>query len=100
MFDIKLTINNGDSTILVGHYDDFEHELYKVLRNLFDDNKEKPNKGNSINWASLTAVVSDNKFLLSNTFFVHLIHNNIWKNLFHLSLHTPPLYAPPDAFIY
>lgn len=98
MFDIKHRITKGDSIILVGHYDDLEHELYKSLQKILDNEENHPQqKSNS--WNIFVALLPNTENAYTASYVVVQHHKNIWKNSFQYSIAIPPPHYPPDYFI-
>ncbi|HEY9176985.1 MAG TPA: hypothetical protein VIN07_04805 [Flavipsychrobacter sp.] len=95
MFDIKDQIRRGNVTVLIGHYDDFEHHLYKYLGRLFDDDNQ-PTQKTDKHWHTLIAVLPEEKVSEHTHAFTSLSHTCQWANPFRLSVDVPPLHNPPD----
>lgn len=98
MFDIKHRITKGDSIILVGHYDDFEHELYKSLQKLLNNGEKQPSQ-KSGSWFAFVALLPIAEHKYSKQSARANQHENKWKNSFHYSIATSPPHYPPDRFI-
>lgn len=96
MFDIKRALQDGERTILIGHYDDFEHELYKLLAKLFNSGSDAPAHQEVPSWLTIVAIIPS--FDKSATVNTHdkRYHHSKWKNKFHYSISNSPLYSPPD----
>lgn len=99
MFDIKREILKGDSILLVGHYDDFEHHLYKSLQNLFDDTGTPFPKTVKQSWLAWSAILTPFPDFTPLLFTRVQEHSHRWENNFHYSIDIPPLHAPPDLFV-
>lgn len=95
MFDIKKQIKNGEVTVLVGHYDDVEHYLYKYLAKLFDD-EQRPLQKQNKHWHQLVALIPgsiEEKVVAripGDGFTVY------WISKFHYYMNKRPPHAPPD----
>lgn len=96
MFDIKKTITTGNTVILIGHYDDFEHALYKSLQKLFDDNEQQPEQ-RTTNWNNLTAILPVAYLSTAPLSESPDISLTAWSNCFYQSVNIPPLTGPPDS---
>jgi len=95
MFDIKRQLVYGDTVILVGHYDDLEHYLYKYLGKLFDDDG-RPLQETKLLWHVLTALLPQTVEHTCPKLFASIIHKYYWTNYFHYSMTIPPSHRPPD----
>jgi len=95
MFDIKKQIKRGDVTVLIGHYDDFEHHLYKYLGKLFDDDNQPSQEVNK-QWHTFIAILPHERGTVHVHAVTSLVHTSPWTNQFHGSVTIPPLHNPPD----
>lgn len=96
MFDIKKQVAGQGVTILIGHYDDFEHHLYKYLGKLFDDDSQ-PTKHSNKHWHTFIAVLPGGRVNEHIHTLTYLVHACQWANQFHSSVAIPPLHNPPDV---
>ena len=100
MFDIKHQARNTDSVILVGHYDDFEHELYKSLQKLFDDDGDAPLQQQNNSLLSIVAITPPGQLIcFYSSIEVDEAQFNRWHNLFFYSINIPPPSYPPDNIV-
>lgn len=95
MFDIKRQLKKGGVTVLVGHYDDAEHYLYKFLGKLFDDD-DSPLQKRGKHWQALTAILPEETNEKTKTQYGFLVCKTPWLSRFHYSINIPPLHNPPD----
>lgn len=100
MFDIKHISVQNNTTILIGHYDDFEHEIYKVLQKLFDNEKDNPQHQMLTAWTSLVATIPKQVVYKPNFLTASHIHTYYWHNRFLTLWCTKPLLAPPDQITF
>lgn len=99
MFDIKQTLNNGDTVILVGHYDDFEHELFEVLSNFFEEGNNEESESPPVDvWGIYTAVLPGGYLQTYPPFTDNKSQKHYWQNNCYHSIVTPPPHDPPDGF--
>lgn len=98
MFDIKKQVIGNRVTVLIGHYDDFEHHLYKYLGKLFDDDNP-PAKQTNKHWHTFIAILPDGRTTEHIYILTSLVHACQWANQFHSSVAIPPLHSPPDGII-
>lgn len=95
MFDIKKQTTAGGVTILIGHYDDFEHYLYKCLGKLFDDDNETQ-QPKSKQWQTIVALMPERIRHHKLPEYDMLLHSVMWLSRFHYSLNIRPRHNPPD----
>ena len=50
MFDIKKTIQNGKTTVYIGHYDEHDDKLFKWLHALFDEEQTDGHHNIPLQW--------------------------------------------------
>lgn len=96
MFDIKKTIQQDNQVVLVGHYDDFEHGLYKSLQKLFDNSDEHPQQNKRVDWTSLIAILPQDFSDTAPVFISPSVSLTSWSNCFFQSVSIPPLHNPPN----
>lgn len=99
MFDIRQTIENEESLMLIGHYDRVDDELLLVLSKLVGDDEENPGSVEGYNWVDLIAILGSNSNISTYHCTGMISHNTPWKNRFHSTLHRGPQSPPPDVLI-
>lgn len=97
MFDIKRSTTDGNTTTLIGHYDDIDYGLFKMLNKLLEKDEKSPMQESSSGWLSLTAVLP--LHYSSETYNFHISDKQQfgdWQNKFHKNIVMPTLPHPPN----
>lgn len=99
MFDIKKTFaGEHDKILLVGHYDDFEHECYKALKRLMGTDKNQPQQNADNSWIALIAILPQPYANSASIPSSPIRLTTAWNNCFFHNVSIPPLLAPPDVY--
>lgn len=97
MFDVKQKLETPGNILLVGKYDNFENDLFKLLKKLVDDNEPADEESNDI--TTLTAVLPRFKPNLIALSILKEKYNDLWSNNFRYSIDIPPMHYPPDRIV-